>query len=1355
MSTLPLAFQKEIVAELAAEDALLIMARGLGLRNIIGAFLQVYSQPQNLVLLINTNSEEETALRDDLLRSTNVGQSGTYFRSITSELSIADRSDLYRYGGVMAITSRILVMDLLTGRIPVHLITGILVANAHRVTATSTEAFILRLYRQGNSEGFVKAFSDQPEVFSTGFATLEKTMKLLYLRKVNLWPRFHVTVTESLESHATDVIEIRQPMTKAMKAIQSSIIDCMDVCLQELRRSSSAIEIDIDDFTVEKALFKSFDVIIRRQLDPIWHRVSSKTKQLVGDLKTLRNLLGYLVSYDSVNFNLYLETILATHKPTSGSYWLLTDPADKIYSTAKGRVFLHQAGYTDPDDPNMLPNMRPILEELPKWNVLSDILDEVELEMHHAPHPEGMDTVLIMTQDQRTCTQLRRYISTPKSNSQTRGKPLMRELLHGYLRWKSNMKHFKDNVASQNTSTSSTQASNSGNRSTGSTRGQPPNKRRRVRGGSNMLAPVTKHTTESFEKEAEVIATFIQSTQDEPISSAFVHDQELEEVDDFTDYFGLVEPSHLVVVHSYNGESDSRLLENIKPRFIIMYDPDPTFVRCVEVYKARHPGKQVRVYFTVYDNSVEEQLYLSALRREKDAFTKLIREKSIMVLPIGDIQTKQVQDQSLLRNIHTRIAGGGKTGDDHPLPRIVVDSREFRSSLPFILHSQGMILDPCTITVGDYVLSPNICVERKSISDLISSFSSGRLYTQVEAMTVHYSHPVLLIEFDQDKSFSLQDKSEMRADISVTELSSKLVLLTIAFPTLRLIWSSSVHATVEIFEDLKRSEDEPDVLQAQAVGVDPEQEIESAFNLTPQDVLRSLPGITSKNYKHIMNNVEDIRELAEMEFDRLSELMGEGPAQTLWNFFHKDSRLDNRRYLRWLGVQTKVFSVGNYRREIIGVEVTNDFFSPTNTATAELRMKIANACLDDMILWFAKGGQVGILDGSNTTEERRKVLVEKFKEAGINYLFIESICDNPKIIDANIRSVKVSSPDYVGWKDVDAVNDFKRRIENHVPFYTTISNPDLSYVKMINVGEKIIVNNVRGFLQSKNGISLNEQSYRVDAPLAPAGHRYAENLKNFLLTLRENQNNVSSNGSIDSPRQLTVWTSPRKRSFQTAAHFLDHEEIIVRQRSVLAERNPGVCDQMTTEEIEQRYPNELIRAQKDPYRHRFPRAELLQSYYDLANRLEKVILELEREKNDVLIISHESVIKCLYGYIFGLSEQDIPSLEIPEGTLLELTPTAYKTEETRHVITDSIASVNWQQQADAVLSLAGKVPASPMFLSHYLPDDKSSTGQSDSNDVVTPLSSPTSLPKLNVDTLTKDINIYQNYPDDSGMEFRL
>lgn len=53
--------------------------------------------------------------------------------------------------------------------------------------------------------------------------------------------------------------------------------------------------------------------------------------------------------------------------------------------------------------------------------------------------------------------------------------------------------------------------------------------------------------------------------------------------------------------------------------------------------------------------------------------------------------------------------------------------REFRSSLPVILYTEGIKIMPCTLQVGDYILSPDMCVERKSISDLISSFNSGRL----------------------------------------------------------------------------------------------------------------------------------------------------------------------------------------------------------------------------------------------------------------------------------------------------------------------------------------------------------------------------------------------------------------------------------------------------------------------------------------------------------------------------------------------------------------------------------------------------------------------------------------------------
>jgi hypothetical protein len=51
------------------------------------------------------------------------------------------------------------------------------------------------------------------------------------------------------------------------------------------------IQLDLDDFNVENAYFQSFEAVVRHQLDPVWHKVAPKTKQLVNDLGTLCRLL--------------------------------------------------------------------------------------------------------------------------------------------------------------------------------------------------------------------------------------------------------------------------------------------------------------------------------------------------------------------------------------------------------------------------------------------------------------------------------------------------------------------------------------------------------------------------------------------------------------------------------------------------------------------------------------------------------------------------------------------------------------------------------------------------------------------------------------------------------------------------------------------------------------------------------------------------------------------------------------------------------------------------------------------------------------------------------------------------------
>ena len=60
------------------------------------------------------------------------------------------RQAIYARGGIVSVTTRILIIDMLLDRIPVAEITGIAVLHAENVTPTSMEAFVMRVYREKN-----------------------------------------------------------------------------------------------------------------------------------------------------------------------------------------------------------------------------------------------------------------------------------------------------------------------------------------------------------------------------------------------------------------------------------------------------------------------------------------------------------------------------------------------------------------------------------------------------------------------------------------------------------------------------------------------------------------------------------------------------------------------------------------------------------------------------------------------------------------------------------------------------------------------------------------------------------------------------------------------------------------------------------------------------------------------------------------------------------------------------------------------------------------------------------------------------------------------------------------------------
>ncbi|GMM55023.1 fructose-2,6-bisphosphatase [Maudiozyma humilis] len=391
------------------------------------------------------------------------------------------------------------------------------------------------------------------------------------------------------------------------------------------------------------------------------------------------------------------------------------------------------------------------------------------------------------------------------------------------------------------------------------------------------------------------------------------------------------------------------------------------------------------------------------------------------------------------------------------------------------------------------------------------------------------------------------------------------------------------------------------------------------------------------------------------------------------------------RYLSWLSIGCKCFNVGNYRR-VLGVDKPKyGFFDFDNMASYHVREAALEMAFKDITEWFDGNSDsdnidntghsngslthsVAILDATNSTRERRDWILQRCHEHGIQPMFLESWCDDPETIAANIKDIATTSPDYEGQDECSASQDFKKRIENYKSVYSSLNTADdksLTFVKLINISHEIVINRIETYLQSRivfyvmnirirpkciwlsrHGESIYnvEQKIGGDSSLSERGLKYAAKLRELI------------NENVENNERLSVWTSTLCRTQQTA-QYLPYEKL---EWKALDELDAGVCDGMTYEEIEDVYPEDFKARDDDKYEYRYRGGE---SYRDVVIRLEPVIMELERQEN-VLIITHQAVLRCIYAYFMNVPKEESPWVSIPLHTLIKLEPRAYGTKVT-------------------------------------------------------------------------------------------
>jgi len=369
------------------------------------------------------------------------------------------------------------------------------------------------------------------------------------------------------------------------------------------------------------------------------------------------------------------------------------------------------------------------------------------------------------------------------------------------------------------------------------------------------------------------------------------------------------------------------------------------------------------------------------------------------------------------------------------------------------------------------------------------------------------------------------------------------------------------------------------------------------------------------------------------------------------------------RYLNWIGMNTKVFNLGDYRRKVEGCAMPrHQFFNTGNAEGMKIRTQVCQDALEDMFSWMDVDGEVAVFDATNTTRERRKFLHHQIVvERGYKLFFVESICNDDSIIESNIKEVKIASPDYVNVGEEEVVEDFRKRIEHYQAQYESLDEAmesDYSFMKIFNCGKKVLVHKHEGHIQSRivyylmnihivprtiylcrHGQSVYNNQTRLggDSELTECGQEYSEKLGSYM-------NNLAM-------ENLVVWTSWLKRTVQTAQHINGHQE----RWKTLNEIDAGDCDGLTYGQIKERFPEEFACRDVDKFMYRYPNGE---SYEDLVARMEPVIMELERKEN-VVVVGHQAVLRCLLGYFLEVEEDKMPWIEVPLHTVIKLTPVAY------------------------------------------------------------------------------------------------
>lgn len=189
---------------------------------------------------------------------------------------------------------------------------------------------------------------------------------------------------------------------------------------------------------------------------------------------------------------------------------------------------------------------------------------------------------------------------------------------------------------------------------------------------------------------------------------------------------------------------------------------------------------------------------------------------------------------------------------------VIVDDRERNSVISNYLEQKGLSLKFVRLTVGDYIISERVCIERKTADDFVNSIINARVFNQIETLKDNYSKPILIIEGNSFRETMNENAIKAAISTLVTKYDVSLVMTKNEKDTAKTVyWLTKKEQEEYKFEVGIKSKKKPKEIKK-----------------LQEHILSSFPGISTVLSRRLLEHFKSVKAVMNASESELAKVKG-------------------------------------------------------------------------------------------------------------------------------------------------------------------------------------------------------------------------------------------------------------------------------------------------------------------------------------------------------------------------------------------------------------------------------------------------------------------------------------------------